>query len=117
MGEQDKIRKFEGRKKKKKSKLRIVIIFILLIFIIYFAVSAVRIVKLKNEKDDITRLNEELMIQKEDRQEKLEHINSKNYIENMARENLKLVRPNELLFILPEKGPADEEAEGEEQDE
>ena len=69
----------------------------------YFGVSAIKIIKLNNEMDEVTAYNQELLNDKESLQLELENITSADYIESQARRDLKLIKPNELLFLFPEK--------------
>ncbi len=79
---------------------RLVIIAGVLLLIAYFGVSALRIVHLEQEKAEVTAYNEELQRTKEILTGELENVNLPDYIEGQAREGLKLVKPNELLFIF-----------------
>lgn len=79
---------------------------VVLLLIVYFAVSAIRIVRLNAEYTDAAVENEALLQKRESLQLKLENINSPDYIESQARSDLKLVKPNELLFVFPEDGYA-----------
>lgn len=75
---------------------------VVLLLIVYFAVSAIKIVRLNAEYTDAAAENEALLQKRESLQLKLENINSPDYIESQARSDLKLVKPNELLFVFPE---------------
>lgn len=89
--------------KKRKVKInyfRLAIIVGVLLLIAYFGVSALRIVQLEQEKEEVTAYNEELQRTKENLTNELENVNLPDYIEGQAREGLKLVKPNELLFIF-----------------
>ena len=44
----------------------------------------------------------ELNLIKEELTAELEHIDSAEYIEQQARKNLRLIKKNEILFVLPE---------------
>ena len=77
----------------------------------YFVVSAVKIINLSNERARIEKENQELKETVEDLQQEIEIINSDEYMEGLARKKLKLVRSNEILFVLPEIRSGDEDSE------
>ena len=64
--------------------------------------SGIKIVKLNKEREEAEAQKQELLNTKEDLLAQYENINSAEYIERLARRDLKLVKSNELLFILPE---------------
>ena len=74
----------------------------IILVIAYFAVSGIKIVKLNKEREEAEAQKQELLNTKEDLLAQYENINSAEYIERLARRDLKLVKSNELLFILPE---------------
>lgn len=84
---------------------------VVVFLIAYFGMSALKIIKLNQELSKVTAENEELIKNRENLKLKLENINSANYIESQARRDLKLIKPNELLFIFPEKEYAQEDEE------
>ena len=102
-----KTRKRKARKKVNYTKIALCAVVIILIA--YFGVSAIKIVNLSKEKEELATYNQELLQKKEDLQLKLDNINSADYIESQARRDLKLVKPNELLFIF--SGKASDKAE------
>ncbi|MBQ1958873.1 MAG: septum formation initiator family protein, partial [Firmicutes bacterium] len=95
----------------------LILTLIIIIAASYFAVSALKIVRLNAEKEEALARQEELLMIKEDLTAEYNNINSAQYIERLARRDLKLVKSNELLFILPERelgnGVKTEEAEPE----
>lgn len=90
------------KKKRKVGPLVIVVIIILGFLGAFFLKTGVQIVKLQAEKEEAEARQEELLNEKENLTEELENINSDDYIERMARKDLKLIKNNELLFVLPE---------------
>ena len=69
------------------------------------------------EKEEALARQEELLMIKEDLTAEYANISSAQYIERLARRDLKLVKSNELLFILPDRETvkaADNEENGEE---
>ena len=108
---------FKNKKKFKVGRSGLILTLIIIIAATYFAVSALKIVRLNAEKEEALARQEELLMIKEDLTAEYNNINSAQYIERLARRDLKLVKSNELLFILPERelgnGVKTEEAEPE----
>lgn len=108
----------EPKKTKKKTVLhmrRLVASTVILIFVVSIGVSAVKLIQLKNEKDKLLDRQAELMLLKEDLTAELDHVDSPEYIEQQARKNLRLIKENEILFILPEKPNKDDSKDGQAQ--
>ena len=64
--------------------------------------SKIKIIKLNQEREEAEARKQELLNTKEELMAQYENINSAQYIERLARRDLKLVKANELLFILPD---------------
>lgn len=94
---------------------RLVASTVILIFVVSIGVSAVKLIQLKNEKDKLLDRQAELMLLKEDLTAELDHVDSPEYIEQQARKNLRLIKENEILFILPEKPNKDDSKDGQAQ--
>ncbi len=108
------VSQFDVKKKNKRlSWGRLLIFAVIILTIAYFIVSGIKIIRLNAEKEEAQARQEELLRIKEDLTAEYENINSAQYIERLARKNLKLVKSNELLFILPEstEGQAEDESE------
>lgn len=94
---------FETEKKKKRSgRTGLIAAALVVIVMAYFVVSGIKIIKLNQEKEEAEARKQELLNTKEDLMAQYENINSAEYIERLARRDLKLVKANELLFILPD---------------
>ncbi len=94
---------FEVKKKKRlPGRTGLIAAALIILVIAYFAVSGIKIVKLNKEREEAEAQKQELLNTKEDLLAQYENINSAEYIERLARRDLKLVKSNELLFILPE---------------
>lgn len=107
---------FEPRGKKQvPGKGRLIAAVIIILVAAYFVVSGLKIIKLNNERQEAEARKQELLNTKEDLLAQYETINSAQYIERLARRDLKLVKSNELLFILPED-PVETETPQEEED-
>lgn len=106
----------KGKKRKiKLNKLRLVTYAVIVLLIVYFGVSAMKIIRLSGERDEVSAYNEELTHEKESLEFKLENISSPDYIESLARADLKLVKPNELIFVFPQQDGDESKAEGDSQ--
>lgn len=88
-------------KKRKINKMRLILLIIVGIVIAYFVGSALKIVRLTQEKAEVEQKNQQLKETIEDMNQELDIIHSDQYMERLARKRLKLVRANEILFILP----------------
>ena len=107
-----------GRSTAKKIKInytKLIVCDVIILLIVYFAMSAIKIVKLGKEKDAAAAYNAELTKDKESLELQLENINSPDYIESQARRDLKLIKPNELLFVFPDTDYSKDEENGENQ--
>lgn len=94
-------------KKKKKAKIvntkRFIFSVIIVIIIASVLVSVINIVKLTIQRNELQAQNAQLIKLKEDLTSELEYINSAEYIEQQARKELKMIKENELLFIIDDK--------------
>lgn len=91
-----------NRKKKKPvlNRARIIACIVILLVGAVVGVSLKNIISLKIEQSRLEKENQKLTQEKKDLEEELENIGSKEYIEKEAREVLKMVKPNEKLFII-----------------
>ena len=95
---------FETRKKKRAPGMGGLIAAALIILVIaYFVMSGIKIIKLNQEREEAEARRQELLNTKEELMAQYENINSAQYIERLARRDLKLVKANELLFSLPDE--------------
>lgn len=101
---------FQSRKRKL-NMWKLALLVILIAVVIYFVLSAVKILELNKQKAEIEAENQRLKETVEDLKLQLETINSDQYMEGLARRQLRLVKKDEILFVLPEIRKA---AEGEE---
>ena len=113
MKKKGEISSFKAKKKTKIIRLAAAVLIVLIAA--YFVVSGYKIIKLNKELDEAETKKQELTETKEDLQAQYKDINSDKYIERLARRDLKLVKANELLFILPEE-TEEEEQDGETED-
>lgn len=99
----------QSRPERKKKKLKIVNMkrfidsVIIVILIASVGMSAINIIKLTIQKKELQAKNAELIKLKEDLSAEMEFINSADYIEQQARKDLKMIKENELLFIISDE--------------
>ena len=91
------------KKKIRINYMRMVLFALVLVIGISFVVSAVKIVQLQGEKKEVAAKNDELTHKKETLEMEYENVKLPEYIENQARRDLKLVKPQELLFAFNEE--------------
>lgn len=98
-------RKAERRKKKLKivNTKRFVASVIILILIASVGMSVINIVQLTIQKKELQAKNAELIKLKEDLTSEMDFINSAEYIEQQARKDLRMIKENELLFIVDDE--------------
>lgn len=104
------ISKFQ-KKRKKLNRSKVMILAAVLVVIAYFVFSGIKIIHLNTEKARVEEKNKQLKEEIENLNQQLEAINSPEFIERLARRNLKLVKQGELMFVLPNLRDS-EEAEG-----
>ena len=68
---------------------------------------------LKAREADLQKENQKLEQMKEELTVELENVNTDEYIEEKARRELKLIRPNELVFYFPDDFQLKQEEEKE----
>ena len=97
------VRAFKSKKKKRiAGKAGLVAAALIILVIAYFVISGIKIIKLNQEKEEAEARKQELINRKEELMAEYENINSAQCIERLARRDLKLVKSDELLFILPD---------------
>ena len=97
-----------GRKKK-----HITYAVIILAIIAAIGLSAINIISLKAEYKEAMEVKNQLTEQKEAMEEQLKESSKDKYIENEARQQLRMVKPGETVFIVPNQEQQAEEAESE----
>lgn len=102
----------EQRKKKKKVVLnvkRFMMSAIIVVFVVSVGVSGFKYFALQKEYNQLKQRQEELQNLKKTLTAELDYVDSKEYIEQQARKSLKLVKDNEILFLLPEDDKSDKD--------
>ncbi len=91
------------RRKEKKSKKAILYILLILVMLGVLGWHAVDMIILRMDYQEIKMKNEQLKLEKEKLEAELEYINSKDYIEQQARDQLKMVMPGEIVYVQEDK--------------
>lgn len=94
------------RKKLRKKRKRLAYFAVLLCFALLVSVSVINIISLRAEKNKVEAENKTLTAQKSRLEQQLKEVNTPEYIEDQARAHLRLVRPGEILYILPDDDTA-----------
>lgn len=89
-------RRAQRRKKVRRNRL-----ILIGIIVIIFGMYARNIVLLEIENKQLKDENKALTEQRDKLKIELKNVNSKEYIENRARQQLRLVNPDEILFVFP----------------
>ena len=87
--------------KQSKKRRNIIYTAIIIAIIAVIGVSVYNIVSLKHEQKQLLSQQKELEAQKEELAEELKHLNDKDYIEEQARAQLRLVMPGEKIYVFP----------------
>ena len=88
---------------------------IIFIVIAVVGVSVKNIFDLKAENKELKNTNKELQSEKDSLNEELQNVNDKDYIEEQARIQLRMIKPGEIIYILPdEENEKDNENEDDE---
>lgn len=88
------------RKGIKLSPLFVIVIIIIGLVIVF---TTINLASLKAEQNSVMKEHQELQKEKKKLEKELSKLNDPDYIEQQAREQLKLIMPGEKLFVLPEK--------------
>lgn len=90
------------RRARRKKEIRRNRIILILIVLIGLGFPARKIIKLEIENKQLKEENQVLTEQRDKLKIELKNVNSKEYIEDRARQQLRLVNPDEILFVFPE---------------
>ena len=87
----------------KKARRRMVYFFIFLFILCLIGVSAFNIISLKLTEAKTIKEQQQLLEQKDKLEKIYSQVNSPEYIEQQARQQLRMIRPGEILYVLPDK--------------
>jgi cell division protein FtsL len=107
--DQEKIRRRRNRRRKKRAgkKKRTVLLIVLAIVLVsgfYVARQEAKIISLKKQKKEITEQISDEKIKNQELQEEIDNSDSRSYIEYLARKYLKLIYPDEKIYVPKDKG-------------
>ena len=88
---------------KQKKTLAIVLAALILLFVVYGR----PIIKLRMEKVQLEKQNQELTEERSAKAKELKNVHSKDYIEEQARKQLRLLNKDEKIFMFEEDGNED----------
>lgn len=91
-----------NKKKRRVSWVRVIGLAVCAVFLLVVGISVKNIYDLKEREADLQKENQKLEQIKEELTVELENVNTDEYIEEKARRELKLIRPNELVFYFPD---------------
>lgn len=89
--------------KKKFNKMKLMKLIVILIIIGVFGVSIKNILLLQSEHSDLEDKQKSLTSEKEVLENELKNVNDKDYIEEQARIQLRMIKPGEIIYILQEE--------------
>ena len=96
------------RKRSKNIRRRLLYLFVISAILLLVGIQVFNIGGLLREKGELTKDRDALLKEKTRLMEELKNVNSKEYIEQKAREQLRLIKPDEILFIFPGDNADDE---------
>lgn len=91
-----------GTSGKRRHLVKLIGMVVVVIFVLMVVMSVKNIFDLKEEERALKQRNEELIQLREELLMELNNVNSREYIEEQARKELKLVKGNELIFYFPD---------------
>jgi cell division protein DivIC len=106
------VKKYKAKKPKsvvterqagKKARRRMVYCFIFFAIVCVIAASAFNIISLKLTDAKTVKEHEALLNQKAKLERIYSQVSSPEYIEQQARQQLKMIKPGEILYILPKQ--------------
>lgn len=99
----------KSRVKAGRRKKNITYAVIILCIIAAIGVSLLNIVSLKAEYNEAKEINRQLTEQKKDLEQQLKDTKQDKYIEKEAREQLRMVKPGETVYIVPNQEEASQQ--------
>lgn len=103
------------RRSRNRRRLLVVVIAVSLIGVITF--SLLNVISLKKEQREVMQQAEELQQEKERLEKELSEINDPENIEQQARDQLRLIKPGEKLYMFPEEINQSQNSQEEEDEE
>lgn len=88
--------------RKKQSRRKLIVMVVIIALAVILAVTIFDILRLQGEKHRAEERQKELKTEQQLLEEELDNVNTDENIEDKAREKLKLVKPNETIYIPEE---------------
>ena len=85
----------------------VIVIVIMLAFALAIGSSVMNIVKLKGEQQAALEEQKQLKQEKQELEQQLKNSDDPEYIEEKAREQLRLVKPGEKIYVVPDVKPVE----------
>ena len=101
----------EERKKRRirrTNRIRVAVFVVLVLIAVMVGMSIKNVVSLKLEQKRLTEENQSLREKKAALEQEFKNINDNDYIEKQAREQLNMVKPGEIVYII-EDGEEDDD--------
>lgn len=96
-------RKHRERIRKKNNRKRLLVAVVTLVVVLVVGFSTYGIVEMKMQQKKLITKQEQLKEKKKSLQKELDTVNAREYIEQQARKQLKLILPGETLYMLEKK--------------
>ena len=100
---------FRSNRIRRLNHIRIAIFVVVVVLFVVVTMSIKNVLDLTVEQHELKKENQELQEKKAALEKELENINDKNYIEEQAREQLNMVKPGEIVYIIEEDQSADKD--------
>lgn len=88
--------------RKNRTRRRIMIGLVIVLILGLFSFSIFNIFSLKREQHDAEAQKKELMEEKKQLEKELEEVNDLSNVEEQARDQLRLIKPGETIFLFPD---------------
>ncbi len=89
--------------RRSRNRRRIVTGIIIVFICVLVAAAVINIVSLKKEQSDMKTQKQELEAEKQQLEKELENINAPENLEEQARDQLRLIKKGEKIYIFPEE--------------
>lgn len=87
--------------RRKKNRTRLMAALVVVAIIVVFVISGVHVATLLKEKNRVEAQHEALLKQKAELEQRLENADDKQALEDAARQELRLIKPGEVLYMFP----------------
>ncbi len=91
--------------------LRGITIILIILLLLVGIKGSVSVLNLKSEQSKVEKNYDDLKVERDDLRQELKHINTSDYIEQTARDMLKMVMPGEILYIIKDRDSENNQAD------